>query len=506
MTNQLLITSKTDWSEDLIRQVYDEIETIAREELLLNVYQNQIEIISADQMIDAYSSVGLPVMYNHWSFGKSFIKDWKAYQSGSKGLAYEIVINSDPCISYLMEENDMVMQTLVIAHAAFGHNAVFKNNYMFKTWTNAGSIIDYMMFAKRFISQCEERYGVDVVEEVLDMAHMLSNNGVDHSKRKHKKKMSSEDAVTEMMRMEEEELKDFDLILKRTSLRRDETRDVQEEAEDDLNMSEENLLYFIYKRSPNLPQWKKEILRIVHKVNQYFLPQSNTKVLNEGFATFTHYYIMNRLEEKGIISPDAHMSWLASHSGVIFQTEYNSKYGFNGWNPYALGFAIFKDIKRICENPTEEDKEWFPALIGKDWREAIQDAAFEYRDESFIQQFLSPKVIRDFRMFTARYDNQGGVIKDISDSIGYAEIRKDLAESFARINFVPEIIIKGAEFSGDRTLHLKYNRFNDRDLDENTAARVIAAIIKLWGYEVEFEGIDWFPEDKVKMPPIQFYP
>ena len=75
------------------------------------------------------------------------------------GLAYEIVINSNPCIAYLMEENSMTMQALVIAHAAYGHNSFFKNNYLFTTWTSADSIIDYLLFAKNYIAQCEERYG-----------------------------------------------------------------------------------------------------------------------------------------------------------------------------------------------------------------------------------------------------------------------------------------------------------------------------------------------------------
>jgi spore cortex formation protein SpoVR/YcgB (stage V sporulation) len=142
MSAPLYITSRTDWTPELIEQVYRECEIIALEELELDVYPNQIEIISAEQMLDAYASIGLPVHYNHWSFGKDYLRNAKSYEQGRQGLAYEIVINSDPCISYLMEENDMCMQTMVIAHAAFGHNAVFKNNECFKQWTNAGSIID----------------------------------------------------------------------------------------------------------------------------------------------------------------------------------------------------------------------------------------------------------------------------------------------------------------------------------------------------------------------------
>src|SRR5689334_15151006 len=129
-------------------------------------------------MLDAYSSMGMPLMYNHWSFGKLFAREETLYRRGQIGLAYEMVINSNPCISYLMEENTMTMQTLVIAHAAFGHNHFFKNNYLFQQWTNAEGILDYLSFAKRYIASCEERYGHAEVERILDSAHALMDQGV----------------------------------------------------------------------------------------------------------------------------------------------------------------------------------------------------------------------------------------------------------------------------------------------------------------------------------------
>ena len=101
-------------------------------------------------MLDAYASLGLPIGYPHWSYGKEFIRNEELYRKGARGLAYEIVINSNPCIAYLMEENTMAMQALVIAHACYGHNSFFKGNYLFRQWTNADAIIDYMVFARKF--------------------------------------------------------------------------------------------------------------------------------------------------------------------------------------------------------------------------------------------------------------------------------------------------------------------------------------------------------------------
>ena len=176
------LATGADWTFDLIQDYDAELARIAAE-YRLDTYPNQIEVISSEQMLDAYASVGMPLMYNHWSFGKHFLSNQQRYQSGQMGLAYEIVINSNPCIAYLMEENTMAMQILVLAHASYGHNSFFKGNYLFRTWTDAESIIDYLMFAKGYISECEEKYGIDAVEEVLDACHALMNQGVNRYKR-----------------------------------------------------------------------------------------------------------------------------------------------------------------------------------------------------------------------------------------------------------------------------------------------------------------------------------
>ena len=143
-----------DWTFALLEDYLTEISRVAAH-YQLDTYPNQIEVITAEQMMDAYSSVGMPIGYHHWSYGKKFIQTEQNYKRGNMGLAYEIVINSNPCIAYLMEENTITMQALVMAHASFGHNSFFKNNYLFKTWTDASSIIDYLVFARQYSSQCE---------------------------------------------------------------------------------------------------------------------------------------------------------------------------------------------------------------------------------------------------------------------------------------------------------------------------------------------------------------
>jgi stage V sporulation protein R len=389
------------------------------------------------------------------------------------------------------------MQTMVMAHAGVGHNAVFANNVYFKEWTQAGSIIDYMLFARDYIRHCEERYGEREVEQVLDAAHSISAHGIDKFKRKHRPKLSEEQRLKKLMAEDERRQRELDIILQKTTINDDDDESrLLDDGEDNLEEDEENLLYYIMKKSPNLARWKREILRIVYKINQYFSPQGPTKILNEGFATFCHHYIMERLEDKGIITADAFMAYLTSHSGVIFQPKYDSRW-YSGVNPYALGFAILRDVKRICENPTDEDREWFPKLIGKRWQDAVKEAAFEHRDDSFIEQYLSPRVIRELKLFTVsieyEVDEDNPIsatahVSEIHDEQGYANIRTALARSKERVNYVPQIVVEGADLEGDRTLYLRYDSYLNRELDESDAEEVLAYLDMLWGYKVQLEA------------------
>ena len=191
--NQLIYRGP-EWDFDLLRRAHDAIEQIALGELGLNIYRNQIEVITSEQMLDAYAAVGMPLMYSHWSYGKHFAREELLYRKGAQALAYELVINSDPCVSYVMEENTMTMQTLVIAHAAFGHNHFFKNNHLFRQWTRADRVLDDLAYAKQFIADCEQRYGLLAVESILDSAHALMPQGVSRYARR--SPLRASDSVT----------------------------------------------------------------------------------------------------------------------------------------------------------------------------------------------------------------------------------------------------------------------------------------------------------------------
>lgn len=485
-----LLYTSPEWSFDLIKQAYDEIEKIGVGEMGLNIYKNQIEVITSEQMLDAYSSIGMPLMYQHWSFGKHFARDADAYKKGHRHLAFEIVINSDPCINYIMEENSMTMQCLVMAHAAMGHNHFFKNNYMFKEWTKADAILDYLAFAKKFIADCEEKHGIEAVEETLNAAHSIMNQSVDKSKRKRTRQGDKRSLQKTKDRIKYE-LDNYNELWS-TIPYPTKVKSAEETNENlKMNLPEENLAYFLQKYAPKLKDWQREILRIVRVIAQYFYPQRQTKIMNEGCATFVHYEIFNRMYEKELLPEGAMLEFAHMHSAVIAQQSYKSKH-YSGFNPYALGFAMMQDIKRICLSPTEEDREWFPDFAGNpDYMEVLKDCWKNYRDESFILQFLSPKVMRDFRMFnlqTSQGDSEYRV-RNIQNSEGYKNIRKALAASNDISNYDPNIQVTSADLDGNRRLELTHYVHNGTLLSEADRNLVIKNVANLWGYRTRLKEV-----------------
>lgn len=479
------ISTGSEWTFELIRDYDREIGRIA-ERYALDTYPNQIEVITAEQMMDAYASVGMPLGYHHWSYGKHFLSTEKSYTRGQMGLAYEIVINSDPCIAYLMEENTITMQALVIAHASYGHNSFFKGNYLFRTWTDASSIIDYLVFAKQYIVQCEERHGVAAVEDLLDSCHALMNYGVDRYKRPYP--ISAEEERRRQKDREEhlqKQINDLWRTIPTLGEKGDEReRNLRFPAE-----PQENILYFVEKHAPLLEPWQREIVRIVRKIAQYFYPQRQTQVMNEGWATFWHYTLLNELYDEGLVTDGFMMEFLQAHTSVIYQPGFDSPY-YSGINPYTLGFAMYQDIRRICENPTEEDRHWFPDIAGSDWLTTVKFAMQNFKDESFILQFLSPKVIRDLKLFSILDDDQKDelLVPAIHDERGYHTIRELLAAQYNLGNREPNVQVWSVDRRGDRSLTLRHQQHDRKPLGASTE-EVLKHLHRLWGFDVHLESM-----------------
>jgi stage V sporulation protein R len=480
-----------DWDFPILRRCYDAIERIALDELGLDVYPNRIEVITAEQMLDVYTTHGMPLTYRHWSFGKRFIQHEASYRRGHSSLAYEVVINSNPCISYLMEENSATMQALVIAHAAFGHNHFFKNNHLFRQWTEASAILDYLEFARAYIARCEDRYGVAAVERVVDAAHALQRHGV-HRHGGHRPLDLRREQERERQRRDYDEQTYNDLWRTLPSRPDRGGPDKVAERRARLGLPEENLLYFIEKHAPRLQGWEREVVRIVRLIAQYFYPQPQAKMMNEGCATWVHQHIMTRLHETGRIDDAAFLEVLHTTSNVITQPGFDHPAG-GGFNPYALGYAMMCDIARIATDPTEEDRHWFPEFAGnRDPVGTLRHAWANFRDESFILQYLSPAVIRRFRMFRLLDDlaEPTLLVDAIHDEEGYREIRRSLAQSYDPSEMDPELEVVDTDLAGDRRLLIEHRTRPGRLLHPRDAQLTLRHLATLWGYEVRLVEVD----------------
>ncbi len=477
------ISTGADWDFDLLERYDNAIAEVAAE-YGLDTYPNQIEIITSEQMIDAYATSGLPVGYPHWSYGKEFIRNEQAYRRGMQGLAYEIVINSNPCIAYLMEENTVTTQALVIAHASYGHNSFFKGNHLFRQWTAADAILDYLVFARHYVMECEERHGATAVEEVIDACHALMPHGVDRYRRPAALSYKAEAArLARREAYKESQFNDLWRTLPEGPAGQAATASKKSFPAD----PQENILYFVEKYSPKLEPWQRELVRIVRKLAQYFYPQAQTKVMNEGWATFWHYTILNRLHEKGLVDDGFMLEFLKSHTNVIAQPGFDSK-AYSGINPYALGFSMFRDLRRICENPDAEDREWFPELAGSYWGATLDFAMRNFKDESFIAQYLSPRLMRDFHLFAVADHTSEDTLRvdSIHDERGYRRVRKLLATQHAQELRVPDVQVVRYDRDGDRSLTLRHIRRRGRPLTE-AAAEVVLHLRRLWGFPVRLE-------------------
>ncbi|TWT53410.1 SpoVR family protein [Rubripirellula amarantea] len=496
-TSGLLYTG-SDWNFDLLAKVHDAVEEIAVGEMGLNVYPNQIEVITSEQMLDAYASIGMPIMYPHWSYGKHYAREELLYRKGARALAYELVINSNPCVSYVMEENTMTMQTLVIAHAAFGHNHFFKNNHLFRQWTRADRVLDDLSYAKHFIASCEEKHGVMAVESLLDSAHALMNCGI--SKYAAPTKTNKQRELKAKERHEYEEANFSDLwrtLPQRTNNKFAPSRSTHPSSTGEgslpaCDLPEENVLRFLANHAPKLKDWQREILVIVSKNAQYFYPQRQTKLMNEGCATYVHYQIMNRLHDHGKIDDGAMLEFLHSHSSVVAQPDFDDR-RFGGINPYALGFAMMRDIERICVDPDNEDRHWFPDIAGCGRpMDVLKELWAEYRDESFVLQFLSPRLIREMHLFSVSDDSRIPYlsVEAIHDESGYRQIRRSLASQYDLSRQEPEIEIVEADLSGNRRLSLVHRVRKNRLLAKEDCNRVLCHLANLWGYGVRLSEVN----------------
>lgn len=482
MSNKLMFES-SEWTLDLIEKMWGVIDDLAVTKYKLKYYDPQIEIVTADQMLYHHSMNAMPTLYSHWSFGKQHIQAAKDWEAGKSSIAYETIINTDPMICYIMEDNSATMQALVLAHAVCGHGSFFAGNYLFKEWTDAKAVVNTLKHSREYIKECEVAHGADRVEKLLDACHALYYHGIDRFRRRRIKR--TEDIAERDRDRAKHEQESYDIVHETLKQPKPLQKKGRQKETMDWPFPEENLLYFIEKHSPSLESWEKEIVRVVRKSAQYFYPQIQTKVMNEGWASFWHYTLMTDLYDQGYIHEGHYLEFLDSHTSVCQQPTHQQM------NPYALGFEMFMDLKRACESPEEDDYEFLPLVAGKPWLETLHWVMENFKDETFIQEFLGPRVVRHFELFCVE-DNaveDKYKILTIQDKEDLYMIRKNLAKQYSFDLMVPQVEVMDYDMKGDRSLSLRHSSVDGKILEENSRKAMMKYLLKLWGHPVRLQEV-----------------
>ncbi len=425
----------TNWTFESLEKWDKKISKLAKS-YGLNWFQIDYEMCDYYDMIGNIAYIGLPTHYHHWSFGKSFEQTHFRYNAGMEGLPYEMIINSNPSISYLMRENDMAMHVLTMAHCV-GHSDFFKNNVNFMHTDPENAISRFRNAALRIRKYVEDpSIGVEGVERILDAAHSIKYQC---RRFPHAKKLTHNEIRQKYIRLinNDTDKKYADFNIDKFPLEPD-----------------YDILQFIVDNGRHLKEWEKDIIEIVISETNYFIPQARTKIMNEGWASFWHFKILSEIG----LPQEYHLSFLKSHNQVI-------RPHIGRINPYYLGFNIFKKIE--ADHGLEEC--FFAREV--------------HNDESFLREHLNENLCREMNLFSYSLKREVYTIDDVSDHDGWKLIREDLINNVG-LNGIPKVYIEEV-IQPENTLIIKHE-FDDRELDLEYAEEVCKNITDLWGDPVKF--------------------
>ena len=441
--------------EKSLEQIWD----VARK-FGLDPFPTRFEIVPASVMYEI-GSYALPGRYSHWTFGKAYHRMKTMYDFGLSKI-YEVVINTNPSYGFLLETNSPIQNKMVMAHV-LGHVDFFKNNIYFSK-TNRRMVESVSTHAGR-MTEYEFKYGRKSVEKFLDAVlaieeHIDPNFFIKREdlnvpeKRKPAKKIGRYDDLWNMGMKEEEE------------------EQTDEERPSGERLPEKDLVYYIMRNSPSLKDWQRDAMAMVHEEMEYFVPQMQTKALNEGWASIWHSRIMRELD----LPAKEHIEFAELHAGVVSPQK-------GQLNPYYLGYKIFEDIEKRWDNPTAEEREKF-GRRGGEGREKIFEVRELESDVSFLRNYLTEELCEELDLFVYELvDEEEWTITEKR----WERVRDRLVSNMTNFGF-PFIEVADGDYNGNRELYLKHS-FEGAELDQRYARKALEHVYTLWGRPVHLETI-----------------
>jgi stage V sporulation protein R len=432
----------------------------------LDPFPTRFEVVPATVMYEI-GSYALPGRYSHWTFGKAYHRMKTMYDFGLSKI-YEVVINTNPSYGFLLETNSPVQNKLVMAHV-LGHVDFFKNNAYFSK-TNRRIVETVSTHAGRMAGY-EFKYGRKTVERFLDAVlsieeHIDPNFFIRREDPAGRGGEARPPAEKPAGRYD-------DLWNLGTRAERDAAR---WEADNALAAPEprpeKDLLHYIMRHSPALEDWQRDVMAMVREEMEYFVPQMQTKTLNEGWASFWHSRIMRELD-----LPDVELLEFAElHSGVVSPHK-------GQLNPYYLGYKILEDIERRWDNPSAEEREKF-GRKGGEGRAKIFEVRELDNDVSFLRNYLTEELCEELDLFVYELvDEEEWTVSEKR----WERVRDQLVSNMTNFGF-PYIVVADGDYNGNRELYLKH-QYEGAELDGAYARKVLEHVHMLWGRPVHLETV-----------------
>lgn len=442
---------------------FEEIKKVAVE-LGLDFFDIYFDTVPLDIMAEI-AAYGLPTRPQHWSYGKVYNR-YRVH--GRMGLSkiYEIVLNNDPCYAFLLDTNIEIENLLVAAHV-YAHCDFFKHNVVFKD-TDRNMVNEAVQHAIR-VDEYIEKYGLERVEKVMDIAFSVDKH-IDFHKKLYRRKYPPRQVVEKEVKTDEY-----------ADLFGEESLSVVEEVVGDKlpPHAEKDLLWFMANYAP-IESWEKDILDMVREESFYFLPQFETKILNEGWASYWHAEILNRYAS---LTPAETIDFASLHASVVHPG------GMGSINPYYLGYKLLIDIEKRW------DEMYRNGESAIDGRTKLFKVREEENDFSFISNYLTVELAEELQLFTYGYScshSQGG--KGKCSRCGELEIKsRDLDQVVqsliaSKSNYgVPRVTITEVK-NGE--LYMQQDPMELGGLDKKYADKTIEYIYKLWKQPVHIKTVD----------------
>ncbi|MED1438364.1 SpoVR family protein [Aeribacillus composti] len=444
----------------VLQHAIEEITEIAKG-FGLDFYPMRYEICPAD-IIYTFGAYGMPTRFSHWSFGKQFYKMKLHYDLGLSKI-YELVINSNPCYAFLLDTNSLIQNKLIVAHV-LAHCDFFKNNIRFSNTKR--DMVESMAATAERIKKYELLYGKREVEKFLDAVLSIQEH-IDPSLVRTKLSWSLDDVD------EEEEHKTYKTPyddLWSLGEKKEKSEQTIKKKKKFPPKPEKDVLLFIEEYSRELEDWQRDILTMMREEMLYFWPQLETKIMNEGWATYWHQRIMRELD----LTSDEAIEYAKLNAGVVQPSR-------TSINPYYLGLKIFEDIEERYNNPTEEMKK--RGIQPGSGREKLFEVREIESDISFLRNYLTKDLVMREDMYL--FQKQGKDYKIVDKD--WEKVRDQLVSMRVNGGF-PYITVMDGDYMKNGELYLKH-WYEGIELDIKYLEKVLPYIYQLWGRGVHLETI-----------------